>query len=371
MRRCILLLVYLGLLAGCAPAPTPSGASSVASPASSIGPSLLATPTAQLIGPGAEAIGPDGLLYFSNCDKARIVRIEASGSETVIAGTGPGGFNNGFAGEGVPATAARFQCPIGLAFDAAGNLFIADQGNNRVRKIGADGLITTVAGTGQPGYGGDGGPATEARLNKPSWVATDAGGNLYISDRDNDRVRKVDANGIITTIAGSGTNGFAGDGGPATAASFDDPEGLGFNAAGNLYVPDDDNSRVRRIDRDGIISTFAGSGVAGSSGDGGPATAATLNGPNVVVIDSAGNVYFAEVSRIRRVDLNGVITTYAGNGSPGNLGDGGPATAAQFGGEVGLALDDKGNLYIGDGDNGCVRLVNPSGIISSFWCVAP
>ena len=254
-----------------------------------------------------------------------------------------GNGTQGFSGDDGPATSAQLNAPSGVAVDPAGNLYIADYGDNRIRKV-SNGVITTVAGNGTSGNIGDNGPATGAQLNYPTGVAVDSAGNLYIADQYNHRIRKV-SNGVITTVAGSGTAGFSGDNGPATSAQLYYPAGVAVDAAGNLYIADTWNSRVRKVSN-GVITTVAGSGTEGFSGDNGPNTSAQLAGPGGVAADSAGNLYIADTSnyRIRKVS-NGVITTAAGGGSGG---DNGPATSAQLNYPAGVAVDSAGNLYIAD-----------------------
>ena len=217
-----------------------------------------------------------------------------------------------------------------MAVDASGNLYIADTGNNRIRKVSATGIITTVAGNGSAGYSGDGGPATSAQLDGPEGVAVDGSGNLYIADTCNNRIRKVSATGIITTVAGNGSAGYSGDGGPATSAQLSLPAGVAVDGSGNLYIADSGNNRIRKVSATGIITTVAGNGSPGYSGDGGPATSAQLNQPAGVAVDASGNLYIADSSnnRIRKVSATGIITTVAGNGFDGYSGDGGPATSA-------------------------------------------
>jgi hypothetical protein len=259
-------------------------------------------------------------------------------------------------GDGGPAAAARLTTPFGIAIDS-GSLYVADSGNNRVRRMDlATGTITTFAGTGVSGSAGDGGPATAAQLNNPSAVAI-ASGNLYISEGAGNRIRRVDlATGIITTLAGTGAAGSGGDGGPATAAQLNLPGGLAVGS-GNLYISDVNNHRVRRVDlATGTITTVAGTGGVGFMGDGGPATAAQLNLPLGVALDSS-NLYIADNvnNRIRTVDLaTGIITTLAGTGAAGSGGDGGPATAALLNGPTVLLLDSR-NLYIADRLNNRIR----------------
>jgi sugar lactone lactonase YvrE len=275
-------------------------------------------------------------------------------------------------GDGGPAKSAGFCSTTDVALDTAGNMYIADAGiycggpgGNTVRKVDKDGIITTVAGTEEPGFSGDGGPATKAQLNVPIAVAADQEGNLYISDENNFRIRKVDKDGIITTIAGTGKEGYSGDGGPATSAKLTDPGGIAFDAEGNLYLAD--YTSVRKVDPSGTITTVAGTGKAGFSGDGGPATEAQLTAYDVA-LDRNGNIYISDTEnqRIRKVDQDGIITTVAGSGDKGYSGDGGPATEAALRGPVGIAVDGEGNVFFADHHNTVVRKVDRNGTITTF-----
>ena len=312
---------------------------------------------ASLHNPSALAVDSGGNLYISDLGNNRIRRVDAgTGVITTVAGNGLNGFN----GDGGAATSASLYSGFALALDAAGNLYIADTNNIRVRRVDAiTGIITTVAGIGQNGFSGDGGPATSAGIRLPYGVAADAAGNLYISDTFNQRIRRVDgATGIITTVAGNGIAGFGGDGGPATSASLSNPTKLAVDASGNLYIADTANRRVRRVDgTTGVITTVAGNGTSGFSGDGGPATNASLY-PRGVAVDAAGNLYIVDLAnqRIRRVEAaTGIINTVAGNGSFGFTGDGGPATSASLADPYGVAIDAAGTVYIADSKNGRVR----------------
>jgi sugar lactone lactonase YvrE len=298
-----------------------------------------------------------------------------TGTITTVAGTGQAGV----LGDGGPATQARLLFPFGVVVDAAGNLFIADADNNRVRKVSPAGMISTVAGTGHAGFSGDGGLATQARLSFPTLMALDQAGNLFISDQGNSRVRKVSPDGLITTVTGTGRNGFSGDGGPATDAQLNWPRGLAVDAAGTLFIADHYNHRIRKVSPDGIITTAAGSGRDGptkgvSAGDGGLATEARLNGPFGLTLDRMGNLFFTELGdlfgankgyRVRKVSAAGVITTVAGSDRRGFSGDGGPATEARLDTPTGVAVDTAGNLFIVDLGNYRVRKVDPNGIIST------
>ena len=347
-----------------------------------------------------------GGFYFAAWVQNRVYRVKADGTLLVIAGTGAVGFS----GDGGLAIAAELSLPTGIALDGQGNLFIADLGNNRVRKVGPAGIISTVAGTGigTIGSDGDGGPATSARLN-PFGLAVDVAGNLFIADLDNCQVRKVNLAGIISTVAGTGTRGFGGDGGLAVSAQLFGPKSVALDSLGNLYIADTFNDRIRRVTDTGIISTVAGTGTKGFSGDSGPATSAQLNWPSEIVIDSAGNLLIADNSRIRKVTpegiistvagggihgidyvggfavdstgsilsddgtgrirkvtTTGIITTVAGNGrSQGFAGDQGPASSARFLYPRGLTFDTDGNLYIADTLNDRIRMVSQNGTVTT------
>jgi sugar lactone lactonase YvrE len=306
------------------------------------------------------ALDAAGNLYIADIDNNRVRKV-SNGVITTVAGNG----TTGFSGDSGPATSAELCLPAGVAVDAAGNLYIADTCNNRVREV-SNGVITTVAGNGTRGFSGDGAPAIFAELNQPLGVAVDAAGNLYIDDYYNNRVRKVAAStGLIATVAGTGVLGYDGDGVPATSTPLADPWGVATDAAGNLYIADTSNSRIREV-ASGVITTVAGNGIEGYSGDGGPATGARLSAPEGVAVDSAGNLYFADTDnqRIRKIS-GGVITTLAGNGTPGYSGDNGPATNAQLNSPAGIAVDSAGNLYIADSGNDCIRRIS-NGEITTF-----
>jgi uncharacterized protein (TIGR03437 family) len=300
------------------------------------------------------AVDAAGNIYVADTFNSRIRKVSPAGIITTVAGGGRGGL-----GDGGPATAASLDNPNGVAVDAAGNLYVADTHNSRIRKVSPAGTITTVAGNGTYGFSGDGGPATGASLHEPYGVAVDAAGNIYVADTRNSRIRKVSPAGVITTVAGNGTYGFSGDGGPATGASLVYPYGVAVDAAGNIYVADSDNRRIRKVSPTGIITTVAGSGTYGSSGDGGPATGASLNQPCGVAVDAAGNIYVADTynSRIRKVSPAGIITAVAGNGIDGFSGDGGPATGASLCYPFAVAVDAAGNIYVADTSNDRIREV--------------
>ncbi|MBW2596747.1 MAG: hypothetical protein JRC93_12420, partial [Deltaproteobacteria bacterium] len=263
-----------------------------------------------------------------------------------VAGNG----TDGFSGDGGPATEAQLDSPTSVTVDSSGNLFIADSDNFRIRKVDPSGIITTVAGNGTYGYSGDGGPATEAQLSWTYGVAVDASGNMYIVDTYNQCIRKVDASGIITTVAGDGISGYNGDGIPATGASLNYPYSVAVDTWGNLYIDDMGNYRIRKVDPSGIITTVAGDRY-GCDGDGGPAMGAGLKMPRGITVDAWGNLYVVDrrCGQIRKVDTSGIITTVAGSGVYGGSGDGGPATEASLSFLESVAVDPSGNVYITQG----------------------
>ena len=353
--------------------------------------------------PYSVALDGAGNLFFVG-DQC-VFKVDGSGNLTRVAGNS----RRGYSGDGGPATGAQLRAPFGVAVDTSGNLYIADELNNRIRRVSTSGTISTVAGNGVRGFSGDGGPATDAELNNPLSVSVDSAGNIYIADSSNNRIRKVSPNGLINTVAGGGANN-PGDGGQATSAGLDGPSGMALDPAGNLYIADRNNMRVRKVSAGGIITTVAGDGTQGNSGDGGPAASAELFLPTGVALDAAGNLYIADFAngRIRQVSPGGIITTYgppsrasqpsgvatdtagnlyitdeqlrvvrrvstagqvttvAGNGIESFGGDGGPATAAQMNLISGVAVDGSGNVYIADLINSNVRKVSPKGIISTL-----
>jgi len=290
--------------------------------------------------------------------------------------TAVGNGNGGYSGDDGIDTDASLNNPAALAMDANGTFFVADQGNNVIRKVesygiyGAFGITTRVAGNGNVGYSGDGGAATNANLSIPSGVAVDANGNLFIADQGNNRIRKVDSNGIITTVAGTGNQIYSGDGGAATNANLNNPFGVAVDASGNLFITDQFNNRVRRVSPNGIITTVAGGagGYYGAySGDGGAATNAGLKGPCGVTMDVCGNLFIADQGNgvIREVDTNGIITTVAGNGRFGPPCNGCVATNSNLYSPYGVAVDANGNIFIADQGNNVIEKVSTNGIITT------
>jgi sugar lactone lactonase YvrE len=376
--------------------------------------------SALLWNPGSMALDPSGNLYIADTGNARIRKVTPRGIITTVAGAG----TPGYSGDGGPATAARIDSGLGIAVDAAGNLYIAEYQNHRVRKVGLDGVIQTITGNGVAGYAGDGGPAAAAQIGFPTAVAVDLIGDIFIADSQNSRIRKISTNGSITTVAGNGTRGRAGDGGPATSAQLLSPSSISVDGAGNLYIADNVFGIVRKVDADGVITTIAGNGlgfagdggpatqaklnVTGSfpfgiaattsgelliadignhrirkvanglintiaggsqdsvfSGDGGPATMAQFDLPQSLALDAAGNLYVADTARIRRLAVDGTISTVAGTGVAGYSGDNGPATAAQIAYNTTLTVDGNGDLYVGDYASGRVRKIS-GGIITTI-----
>lgn len=306
--------------------------------------------------PCGVAVDGAGNVYVAENSSNRIRKISPSGVISTVAGNG----TLGSSGDDGPATLAAIYTPNGIVVDAVGNIYFSEGTKCRIRKVATNGTITTVAGNGTEGFSGDGGPATLASLTRAYGVTVDSAGLLYICDTFAHRIRKVDANGIITTVVGNGSAVYAGDGGPATLASINAPFGAAVDRNGNIYIADQSNRRIRRVTTGGIITTIAGNGTRAYKGDGGPAIGACLDGPRAIALDELGNVYFVDeyVHRVRKITTDGWILTVAGNGTGAYLGDGGMAPLASLNKPIGIAVDKTGSLYIGDTLNHAVRKVN-------------
>ncbi|HTA82431.1 MAG TPA: T9SS type A sorting domain-containing protein [Bacteroidia bacterium] len=293
-----------------------------------------------------------GSFYIADYQNNRIRQISGTTIST-IAGTATAGFS----GDGSYATAAQLNQPMGIAVDNFSNIYIADFGNNRIREINSMGMISTIAGNGTAGYNGDGAPATATELNSPQAVAVNSSGAIYIADYGNNRIRTINSAGDIVTVAGNGTGGFTGDGTAATAAEIFHPTSITFDAAGNLYISDAGNNRIRKVNTAGIISTVAGNGTAAYAGDGLAATAASISSPYGISVDANNNLFIADYgnNRIRMVTSSGIISTVAGNGTAGFAGDGGAGTASELNYPHGTSVDASGNVYVADYQNFRIR----------------
>lgn len=312
---------------------------------------------AELYTPEGLAIDTFGNLYIADTQNHKIRKIDPAGIITTIAGTG----SPGFSGDGGPAILAQFNLPYSITLDKFNNIYISDVANGRIRMINSSGIITTVVGNGV-GFGGDGGPATLAKLREPLDVVFDTIGNMFICEYFNNRIRKIDTAGIITTFAGIGTQNYSGDGGPASLAEFNHPYDIAIDKYSNIYIADYNNSRLRMINSAGIINTVVGSGIPGFSGDGGQAILASFNGMTNVITDYFGNLYITDKSnqRIRKIDTIGIVTTIVGNGTASFGGDGGFAVSASLFNPGKMILDKQGNMYIADRDNNRIRKIDNS-----------
>ena len=313
---------------------------------------------AKVFGPSGIAVDGAGNTYFSDYYNQRVRKISSSGNISTVAGTGTAMYN----GDSVMASGATLNNPMGLAADAYGNVYIADKGNNRVRKVDSLGYITTIAGNGTGGYSGDNGPATAAKLYGPCGVAVDNWGNVYIADQSNNAVRKVDANGMITTIAGTGNPGYNGDLWPAaTLANLSGPASVAVDNMGNVYIADQYNNRIRKVDTFNKISTVFGNGIAGFTADGGDATHAEIYQPSSVAVDGYGNIYISDELNymIRKVNhnSNSSVTIAGVHNMSGFNGDTGLAINALIGRCKGIAVDASGNIYFSDWQNNRVNYI--------------
>ncbi len=308
-----------------------------------------------------------GNLYVADRDARFVWRIEPSGRATVIAGTGKTTDPKGLPALH-PARDVDFASPEGLVVDRDGNILLVDSLNHAILKIDADGYMTHLAGNGQLGFNGDGILATKASLAFPYDVRLDSKGNVYIADVKNHRVRKVDVNGMISTVAGTGVAGYSGDGGLATNAQLNMPYGIFLDRNDNLLIADSDNHVIRKVTSDGIIRTFAGSGQRGYDGDGGPALTAKLDSPQSLAIDSQDRIYIGDEHNhaIRVIEVDGTMRTLVGTRGPGFSGDGGPASMAQIADPESILIRKDGSVLVSVRDNSRLRIVYPDGTINTF-----
>jgi uncharacterized protein (TIGR03437 family) len=317
--------------------------------------------SATINNPTGVAVDSRGNLYIADYLNNSIRKVDTAGNINTVAGCGPSiECLIAGPGDGGPATHGSVMGPFDVVVDGNGNIYASDSGRNSVRKVDQGGTITTFAGGKGAGFSGDGGPAAEALLNDPVGLAVDGSGNLYIADLVNNRIRKVDTSGTITTVAGNGQLGYSGDGGSALAASFNNPHDVAVDGDGNLYIADTNNFVVRKVDKAGIVTTVAGNGTVTENVNGsGPATSVAIVSPWGLAIDKEGNLFIAEFLgyKVRKMDRSGNVVTVAGSGNLGYSGDGGPATSANLWALVGVAVDGAGTIYIGDNLNNRVRKV--------------
>jgi cysteine-rich repeat protein len=317
-----------------------------------------------LFRPAGVLVDPLGRLLIADLGDHRVLRVEVDGTITLLAGNGTAGFS----GDGEPATSAALDGPTDLAVDALGRVLIADASNNCIRRVDVDGTITTIAGAGVAAFSGDGGPATSAALSRPSGVDVDVLGRVVIADTSNNRIRRVEPDGTIHTIGGTGAFDFSGDGEAATTATFNLPLGVAVDPGGRLLIADSSNNRIRRVELNGTIGTIAGTGTLGFAGDGGPATSAALSQPYGLVVDPEGWLVIADMynHRIRRLEEDGTVTSVAGNGLLGFSGDGGPAARASLAFPQQVTFDPLGRLFIADAGNNRIRRVDVDGTITTI-----
>jgi hypothetical protein len=356
-RRCMLACVCaLAALAPAAQAATNNIFTVAGTGSPGFGGDAGVATAAQLSAPSGVAVMADGGYLIADTTNHRVRRVAPDGTISTVAGTGTAGS----LGDGGPATAAQLDSPFGLAVTADGGFLVTELFGQRVRRVSPGGTITTVAGTGTVGFNGDGIPATSAQISFPVAVAPMADGGFLLADQNNSRVRRISPGGTITTVAGTGTPGFSGDGGPATAAKISNPNGVAVTSDGGFLIGDTQNRRVRRVAAGGTITTVAGTGANGMSGDGGPATAAKIAAPEGVATTPDGGFLFADTpnNRVVRVSPGGTLTTVAGTGSAGPTGDGGPAAAAQLNDPKGVVVTAEGGFLVPDTDNNRVRFVD-------------
>ena len=307
-----------------------------------------------------------GNIFFADYYNNRIREINTSGIISTVAGNGTGGYTL----DGVSATSSEINHPFSVFVDNLENIYIGDQGNIRIRKVDISGIISTIVGTGVAGFSGDGVNATSAQLNNPDGLAVDDTGNVYIADLANQRIRVVSHSpgNIINTFAGTGVAGYSGDGMPATSEELNTPDDVAVDGLGNIFITDLTNYRIRKVSTTGIMTTIAGTGSSGSTGDGSPATAATFEHAGFIAIDRIGNVYIADANsnRIRKINTSGIIFTIAGTGTGGFMGDNGPATSAELNGPSGVAVDNLGNIFFSDINNQRIRKISYGNHLPSF-----
>ena len=324
----------------------------------------------QIIIEGPMGLAEDrlGNLYLSDRDSRLVWKIEPSGYAIVIAGTGKTTGSSGLPESRVLAREVDLANPEGLIVDKEGNVLLADSLNHAILKIDSQGYLTRFAGNGQSGFNGDARRATEASLALPYDVRLDSKGNVYIADVMNHRIRKVDNNGLISTVAGTGVAGYSGDGGPAVNAQLNMPYGIVLDKDDNLLIADSDNHVVRQVGSDGVIRTIVGSGQRGFDGDGGPALAAKLDSPQSLAFEMNGRLYIGDEhnNAIRVLELDGTISTLVGSRGPGFSGDGGPAASAQIADPENLCVRKDGSILIAARDNSRLRIISPDGIINTF-----
>jgi DNA-binding beta-propeller fold protein YncE len=324
----------------------------------------------QVIIEGPMGIGEDteGNIILSDREGKFVWKIEKSGRAVVIAGTGKPTGARGLPEGRTPALEVDLAMPEGLVVDRDGSILLTDSYNHVIHRIDREGYLTRFAGNGVRGRGGEGVKALESSFAFPCDVRLDSKGNIFVADLENHRIRKITRDGIVTTVAGTGVPGYSGDGGPALDAQLNSPWGILIDKDDNLLIADSNNDAIRKVGSDGIIHTIAGNGQEGYEGDGGPATSAKLNTPQSLAIDAAGRIYIGDEHNdaIRVVELDGTIKSFIGSKGPGYSGDGGPASQAQIADPENLWFRKDGSLLISVRDNARLRIVSPEGIISTL-----